>query len=529
MKERLLILLFIFFGSIDGFTQKSVVGYIYETGNRGYIANAAVQIVKGEEVLAESISDASGQYEIKNILPGDYQINISKPPFISYQEQLSLTATSDERVFLKHEVSRLPGYVFEITLAEKDGSPDGYRTGLEGALVEVYNNTTRTEELVISNLQDPEFKVDFIKGNHYTILIRKEGFLAKRMEAYVDVESCILCFEGVGKVTPGVSDNLTNENSNGVLLANVQLERFKPSEVIGLRDIYYKSNSAILTSSSRASLDDVAIFIRDNPQLILELGAHTDSNGKASYNQDLSQRRADEVVSYLVDEHKIPGNQLIAHGYGENQPVNDCGSRCSEAEHAENRRTELKILEVRDGFERRSLRQMKLDENMDAILAELEAEGQIQIPEEPEESTIDQGSVGEILDQVQPSTNLEVEDDLNEQVEVVDEVPVKSQEDWMAHQAVPVVEDDSNTQAADNISDGYKIVIMFSRYELVADHPLFNRFPDLEVYTTADGNKLYMIESYDTRRGAERRFETKYATSFPRGYVVGFREGIIVD
>lgn len=529
MKERLLILLFIFFGSVDGITQKTVVGYIFETGNRGFIANAAVQIVQGEKILAESTSDASGQYEIDNILPGDYQINISKPPFISYQEPLSLTATSDERVFLKHEVSRLPGYVFEITLAEKDGSPDGYRTGLEGALVEVYNNTTRTEELVISNLQDPEFKVDFIKGNHYTILIRKEGFLAKRMEAYVDVESCILCFEGVGKVTPGVSDNLTNENSNGVLLANVQLERFEPSEVIGLRDIYYKSNSANLTSSSRASLDDLAIFIRDNPQLILELGAHTDSNGKTSYNQDLSQRRANEVVSYLVDEHKIPSVQLIAHGYGENQPVNDCGSTCSEAEHAENRRTELKILEVREGFERRSLRQMKLDENMDAILAELEAEGQIQIPEEPEVSTNGQGLDRVLLDRDERETSLEFKDDLNEQAVEEDEEPVKSQKDWVANQAVPVVEDNSNAQAADNISDGYKIVIMFSRYELVADHPLFNRFPDIEIYTTADGNKLYMIESYDSRREAEGRFETKYATSFPRGYVVGFKEGVIVD
>lgn len=529
--------------------QSTVVGYIYESGNRGYISEAEVLVKRGNDIIATAISDESGQYEISNVPDGNYILDIAKPPFIQHQEEFTVGNQEGDKVFLKHEISKLPGYVFEITLAEKDGSPDGYRSALKGALVEVYNNTERREELVIRDLQDPEFKVDFVKGNHYTILVRKEGFLSKRMEAFVDVASCILCFEGVGEVTPGVSDNLTNDNSNGVLLANVELERFEASKIIGLQDIYYDINKASLTSASRRSLDEVAVFIKDNPQLVLELGAHTDTNGKSAYNLELSQKRAKNVVDYLAEKHGIRTSQLLAQGYGETQPVNDCGSRCSEAEHAENRRTELKILEVRSNVQHRSLRQMKVDENMADILAELESEGQFRVPDPESTQEINQDKVKVISEEspVRPSTAVEDKtlptfvNNSNQTssttLKSASEASLKSsdafedyndqEKEWIAHQAVPV--DDVQADESDSRLNGYKIVILFSRYELAADHPLLERFPDLKVYTTADGNKLYLIESFSTRKEAEKRIKERYASSYPSSYAVGFEDGIIVD
>jgi len=562
--ESLRSLLFITFLLVGCYisAQSTVVGYIYESGNRGYISEAEVQIKRGNDIIATAISDESGQYEISNIPDGNYAVLIEKLPFIKHAEDFSVGGEEGDKVFLKHEISKLPGYVFEITLAEKDGSPDGYRSGVKGSLVEVYNNTARREELVITDLQDPEFKVDFVKGNHYTILVRKEGFLSKRMEAYVDVASCILCFEGVGEVTPGVSDNLTNDNSNGVLLANVELERFEPSKIIGLQDIYYATNKASLTRKSRTSLDAVAVFVKDNPQLVLELGAHTDTNGKSAYNQELSQKRASNVVDYLVEKHGIQQSQLIAHGYGEAQPVNDCGSRCSETEHAENRRTELKILEVRNNVQHRSLRQMKVDENMADILAELESEGQIKVPVEADPEEVVKASKADRLSPIkeaQPddvkvhetattfvnetpqetqSAEIEVASPETESTRVVEAQPSAQityvdesiqEENWIAHQAVPVEE--SLPPSIDKAAtlNGYKIVILFSRYELAQDHPLLQRFPDLNIYTTADGNKLYLIESFDTRKEAEKRINQRYSTSYPSAYAVGFQDGVIVD
>ena len=76
----------------------------------------------------------------------------------------------------------------------------------------------------------------------------------------------------------------------------------------------------------------------------IELMSHTDSRGKDSYNNRLSSRRAKAAMNYLI-KRGISSNRLTARGYGETQLVNECsnGSDCSENEHQQNRRTEIKI------------------------------------------------------------------------------------------------------------------------------------------------------------------------------------------
>ncbi len=107
----------------------------------------------------------------------------------------------------------------------------------------------------------------------------------------------------------------------------------------------------------------------------------------------------------------------------------------------------------------------------------------------------------------------------------------------MAHQAVPISSQGSedpgeqvvNKELSEDISDGYKIVILFSRYSLPDDHPLFDRFGDLEVCITADQNRLSMIETYDSREEALIRMNSRYSSAFPNACVVGFRNGVTVD
>ena len=84
--------------------------------------------------------------------------------------------------------------------------------------------------------------------------------------------------------------------------------------------------------------------MHDNPTLEIELASHTDSRGTDKYNQDLSQRRAQSVVDYLVSRG-IARDRMVAKGYGESRLINKCadGVSCSEAEHQQNRRTEFTI------------------------------------------------------------------------------------------------------------------------------------------------------------------------------------------
>lgn len=84
-------------------------------------------------------------------------------------------------------------------------------------------------------------------------------------------------------------------------------------------NIFYAFNSATLTDSSVVALDALVRLLTDNPNVVIELGAHCDYKGRDEYNERLSQRRAESVVAHLIDKG-IDAKRLVAKGYGENAP-----------------------------------------------------------------------------------------------------------------------------------------------------------------------------------------------------------------
>jgi outer membrane protein OmpA-like peptidoglycan-associated protein len=118
----------------------------------------------------------------------------------------------------------------------------------------------------------------------------------------------------------------------------------KKDVAIRLPEILYDLNSDKLRPESKDSLNGLIQTLRDNPQITVELMSHTDSRGSAKSNIDLSQRRAQSVVNYLV-EQKIDPARMAAKGMGETKLLNKCkdGVTCSEEEHQRNRRTEFRV------------------------------------------------------------------------------------------------------------------------------------------------------------------------------------------
>lgn len=110
--------------------------------------------------------------------------------------------------------------------------------------------------------------------------------------------------------------------------------------------VFYELGSARLTADSRTVIDNKLLkLMRDKPNIRIELNSHTDSRGSADANQNLSQARAEAVVNYLVSRG-IQRSRLVAKGYGESRLKNRCkdGVECSEDDHAQNRRTEFRVL-----------------------------------------------------------------------------------------------------------------------------------------------------------------------------------------
>ena len=85
-------------------------------------------------------------------------------------------------------------------------------------------------------------------------------------------------------------------------------------------------------------------MLKDNPDIRIQLSAHTDCRGEVDFNQDLSQRRALSAVLYLI-EKGIDKERLVPKGFGESQLEISCEcEECTEEEHQINRRTTFTII-----------------------------------------------------------------------------------------------------------------------------------------------------------------------------------------
>lgn len=128
----------------------------------------------------------------------------------------------------------------------------------------------------------------------------------------------------------------------------IYLKEIEIGQTIVLKNIYYDfDESYIRLEESFEDLDKVYTFLRDNPELIVQINSHTDARGSKLYNEGLSQRRAQSVVNHLIGRN-IPKERLKAEGFGERVLVNQCsdGVKCSEEEHQMNRRTEFQVIDI---------------------------------------------------------------------------------------------------------------------------------------------------------------------------------------
>ena len=135
---------------------------------------------------------------------------------------------------------------------------------------------------------------------------------------------------------------LVDENSDELFI--------REDEVFIIKNIYYRLDSANLNTVAEQQLGQLAKIMLSNSQVSIALYSHTDSRGTVDYNNELSERRAENAFKFLIDE-QIEANRIQFKGFGEMQLLNDCSddADCDEKEHALNRRTEIKI-RVNEGY-----------------------------------------------------------------------------------------------------------------------------------------------------------------------------------
>jgi len=271
--------------------------------------------ITGEE--EEYFSDKDGNLHIQVRENEKYTFSSSKDEF-KLKEPVSLQVNSaTQDTTYKVELILLPT---RITVALRIIAKDT-RLPINEATAVVTSLETKADTTLVTNEQGlVTLNVD--RNKSYNTFATKKG--------YIDAEKVF---------------STTSEDGR-IIELELALTPIKKGEKFKLENIFYDLNKSTLREESMASLDKLADFINKN-DLRIELSAHTDARGSASYNQKLSQARAQSCVDYLLKKG-VKATNIKAKGYGESQLMNHCKDNvtCSEEEHQENRRTEVKILEI---------------------------------------------------------------------------------------------------------------------------------------------------------------------------------------
>lgn len=148
--------------------------------------------------------------------------------------------------------------------------------------------------------------------------------------------------ERPGYYSTSNSIDLTEESTYKEINVDIILQSIQSLQntSIVLNNIYFDFDKSDLKTESGIELDRLVKFLSDNPNVKIEISAHTDAKGSEEYNLSLSQKRAESVVGYLTAKGIDPA-RLIAKGYGESNPI---GDNSTEEGMAKNRRVEMRVL-----------------------------------------------------------------------------------------------------------------------------------------------------------------------------------------
>ena len=153
-----------------------------------------------------------------------------------------------------------------------------------------------------------------------------------------EVQGVLADFESnASKVAPA------NDQKVSATIALKPIEEIIVEDQIVLNPILFDLDKSNIKAQAAFELDKVVSVMNKYPEMVIAVGAHTDSRATDAYNLTLSEARAQSTVQYIISKG-INAKRISGKGYGETQPKVSCGDNCSEAEHQLNRRSEFTIV-----------------------------------------------------------------------------------------------------------------------------------------------------------------------------------------
>jgi len=292
------------------------------------LPNSQVIILKENGSPYQSLeTNDKGEITFKAKVDSSYSIAASKESYSEEDTLYTQVKTSDEEVTL-NLVQKL--YAFAgITVDEET------KKIIKGVHIKLYN--LRNDSLM--------YDIECENGDFYAALpnAKRGDSISYRVtisaEGYLNRESDL---------------NIVLQDELEINIFELDALSFSKIEVgsdinslIEINPIYFDLNKSDIRKDASIELDKIVEVLKNNPEIKIELGSHTDSRGSDTYNLKLSDRRAKSSAKYITSKG-IAKDRITGIGYGETKLRNQCsnGVKCSKEEHAQNRRTEFKITEI---------------------------------------------------------------------------------------------------------------------------------------------------------------------------------------
>ncbi len=287
----------------------------------GQVIDGVAVSVTHDSITYNSVTNSRGEAEkIKNVPAGNYMINGSRNDLKAGPAQISAEDFKNtagpvifKEIYIMDSLFILKG----VTMACESGNP------IPQVAIALRNTKTNT---VISLHSDSagQFTYSLAPNSDYTVVANQKGKFSQ---------------------TELLSTTGLDRNVIMFVTLNLKLCDIDKDKVFELKNILYDFNKADIRPDAALMLDNLVTILQQNPSMFIELSSHTDSRGSDAYNLKLSDRRAKSAVTYLISKG-IDQKRLVARGYWETRLVNRCanGVSCTEEEHQQNRRTEIKVL-----------------------------------------------------------------------------------------------------------------------------------------------------------------------------------------
>ncbi len=302
--------------NINLYSEINLILNVYDTEIYEPIpANISITDETGRIIENTPVKNLStGRFGITLSIGKKYKIEAEHKHFLKNSFYLDLSDVVQFSEFERDLELQVKKIDYEINLSDQETGE-----GVE-ATVEITNLSTNEKIIkTIKTGKDGKLKIKLRDGTQYEISVKPKGYAF--YNTVVD---------------------LVSEDADYTL--NAELQPLKKNTKFELKDINFETNSADLNQSSFVELNKLVELMETNPQMKVEISAHTDDVGSKAYNLKLSNKRAQSVKEYLIDKG-IPEEQIISKGYGESKPaylpVN------TEENRAKNRRVELKIIEIK--------------------------------------------------------------------------------------------------------------------------------------------------------------------------------------